>query len=104
MVVLILQIGNALMDDETTLKGIYDYWWTHGINSDATHDAVFKYCFGNDTSAGMCINSTNKATDEMGDLDIHNIYAPICLNPERRNASKTGSVSSLIPINHSTYT
>nr|GFD52025.1 serine carboxypeptidase II-3-like [Tanacetum cinerariifolium] len=35
-----IAIGNAWIDDETSEKGLYDYWWTHAILSDATHDAI----------------------------------------------------------------
>ncbi|XP_024959840.1 serine carboxypeptidase II-3-like [Cynara cardunculus var. scolymus] len=89
-----IAIGNAWIDDETCMKGMYDYWWSHAINSDATHDAIFKYCnFVNDSSTGMCHDSTSKAWDEMGEVNVYNIYAPICLNHEQRNTSATGSVS-----------
>nr|XP_043630085.1 serine carboxypeptidase 1-like [Erigeron canadensis] len=88
-----IAIGNAVIDDETRLKGMYDYWWSHAIISDATHDAIVKYCnFSNiDSLSEMCENSTDKAWDEMGDIDIYNMYAPICLNPHQRNASATTS-------------
>ncbi|KAI3702209.1 hypothetical protein L6452_27936 [Arctium lappa] len=91
-------IGNAWIDDVTSLKGMFDYWWTHAINSDTTHDAIFKYCnFVNDSSTGICDQSMNKAFDEMGDIDIYNIYAPIFLNPDQRNASGTGSINVFDP-------
>ncbi|KAJ9552438.1 hypothetical protein OSB04_016483 [Centaurea solstitialis] len=93
-----IAIGNAWIDDETCAKGRYDHWWTHAINSDATHDAVFKYCnFVNDSSTGMCNQSMTKAFNETGNIDIYNIYAPICLNPDLRNASGTGSIDVFDP-------
>lgn len=81
---------------------MFDHWWSHAINSDATHDAIAKYCdFANETSSEMCDSATSKAWDEMGDIDIYNIYAPICLTPHQRNASATsGSVRPLYTFHH----
>ncbi|XP_076957123.1 serine carboxypeptidase 1-like [Bidens hawaiensis] len=94
-----IAIGNAWIDDETSLKGLYDYWWTHAINSDATHDAIIKYCdFANETSTPMCDNVTDNAWNEMGDIDVYNIYAPICLTPRQRNTSTIpGSINNFDP-------
>ncbi|XP_024959842.1 serine carboxypeptidase-like 40 [Cynara cardunculus var. scolymus] len=93
-----IAIGNAWIDDVTSLKGMFDYWWTHAINSDETHDAIFKYCnFVNDSSTGICDESMSKAFDEKGNIDIYNLYAPICLNPDQRNASGTGSIDVFDP-------
>nr|XP_043628528.1 serine carboxypeptidase 1-like [Erigeron canadensis] len=94
-------IGNAWIDDETSYKGMYDYWWTHAMISDATHDAILKYCnFANGSRyvSEVCGDSTDKAWDEWGDIDLYNIYAPICLNPDQRNASaSTGSINVFDP-------
>ncbi|KAJ9552441.1 hypothetical protein OSB04_016486 [Centaurea solstitialis] len=92
-------IGNAWIDDETTYKGLFDHWWTHALNSDATHDAIIKYCnFSNfSSSTDMCEDTFDKAIDEMGDIDIYNIYAPICLNYDQKNASGTGSINVFDP-------
>ncbi|KAK1418273.1 hypothetical protein QVD17_27416 [Tagetes erecta] len=95
-----IAIGNAVIDDESALKGIYDYWWTHALISDATHDAIFKYCdFASDTFSEMCNNITSQASIEIGDIDIYNIYAPICLTPTQTNTSSVpaGSINSFDP-------
>ncbi|KAI3725803.1 hypothetical protein L1987_65597 [Smallanthus sonchifolius] len=94
-----IAIGNAWIDDEACSKGLYDYWWTHAINSDATHDAIYKYCdFASSSSSAMCDNITDKAWDEMGPIDVYNIYAPMCLTPNQRNTSAIpGSINSFDP-------
>ncbi|KAJ0533281.1 putative carboxypeptidase D [Helianthus annuus] len=94
-----IAIGNAWIDDETSLKGMFDYWWTHALNSDATHDAILKYCdFASDSSSAMCDNITDKAFIEKGNIDIYNIYAPICLTPNQRNTSTVpGSIDNFDP-------
>ena len=89
-----LQIGNALIDGPTRSMGVYENLWTHALNSDQTHKGIFTYCDfareGNDTKE--CETFLEKASDEIGDIDIYNIYAPICINPAFQNGS-IGSVS-----------
>ncbi|MFS7919907.1 putative carboxypeptidase D [Helianthus anomalus] len=84
----ILFIGNAVIDEELNQKGKYDYWWSHAMISDSTHDAIFKYCdFASNSKSAMCNGIIDKAWNEMGDVDVYNIYAPICLTPAERNTS-----------------
>ncbi|KAK1415328.1 hypothetical protein QVD17_31107 [Tagetes erecta] len=94
-----IAIGNAWVDDETSLRGLYDHWWTHGLISDATHDAIFKYCdFASGSLSALCHNIRDKAMDEMGNIDVYNIYAPICLTPKQRNTSAIpGSIYNFDP-------
>ncbi|XP_057426724.1 serine carboxypeptidase 1-like [Lotus japonicus] len=76
-------IGNGWIDDYYCTKGMYDYFWTHGLNSDKTHKGIEKHCnFKTFNLTSECNKYTNKADDEMGDIDIYNIYAPICNSPE----------------------
>ncbi|KAK9073965.1 hypothetical protein SSX86_006559 [Deinandra increscens subsp. villosa] len=94
-----IAIGNAWIDDNTNLKGLYDHWWTHALNSDETHDGIQKYCnFTGGSLSLMCRNVTDKAWDEIGDIDLYNIYAPICLTPNQRNTSIIpGSINNFDP-------
>ncbi|XP_076940266.1 serine carboxypeptidase 1-like [Bidens hawaiensis] len=39
-----IAIGNALLDENTRYQGMYDYYWTHALNSDETHAGIIKYC------------------------------------------------------------
>ncbi|MFS7919902.1 putative carboxypeptidase D [Helianthus anomalus] len=81
-----IAIGNAVIDEELHQKGKYDYWWSHAMISDSTHDAIFKYCdFASNSTSAMCNDIIDKAWNEMGDVDVYNIYAPICLTPAERN-------------------
>ncbi|MFS7919893.1 putative carboxypeptidase D [Helianthus anomalus] len=93
------KIGNAVID-EVYQKGKYDYWWSHIVISDSTHDAIFKYCdFASNSSSAMCDDILiDKAWNEKGDVDVYNIYAPICLTPRERNTSAIpGSVNNFDP-------
>ena len=87
------QAGNALIDDATTLKGMYDFFWTHAINSDETHAAIDKYCdFVSGNFSNLCVNATMKFYEEKGEIDWYNIYAPLCHDTSLRNGPP-GSVS-----------
>ncbi|KAM4121809.1 hypothetical protein ACB094_01G033800 [Castanea mollissima] len=39
-----IAIGNALIDDNTSIMGTYDYYWTHALNSDETNAGIHRYC------------------------------------------------------------
>lgn len=87
------QIGNALIDDTTMGPGYYDHVWTHALISDETHSNIFKFCdFANDSASDECYSYAEKSYEEMGNIDIDNMYAPICLEPVLKNGS-SGSVS-----------
>lgn len=90
------QIGNAWIDDATGTKGLFDYLWTHALNSDQTHEVIEKYCdFTSENPSAICINATSRALIEKGNIDFYNIYAPQCHDSSLKSGS-TGSVS--IPI------
>ncbi|KAM5565635.1 serine carboxypeptidase 1-like [Rosa sericea] len=74
-----IAIGNAWIDDNHGEMGIYEYLWTHALNSDETYEGIHKYCdFGSDNFSSKCTKYRIQASDELGDVDIYNIYAPLC--------------------------
>lgn len=74
-----VQIGNAWIDDNTSIKGINDYLWTHALNSDGTNAGINKYCdYTTGNFSDLCYKYQGKGGQEAGNLDIYNIYAPIC--------------------------
>ncbi|KAL8029495.1 hypothetical protein ABFS82_14G225300 [Erythranthe guttata] len=90
-------IGNAWIDDTIMLPGYFDHVWTHALNSDGTHEDILKFCnFENDSVSDECRVFVDKSNGEMGNIEINNIYAPICLNPVLKNSS-TGSVNFFDP-------
>ncbi|KAA8544412.1 hypothetical protein F0562_022424 [Nyssa sinensis] len=92
-----IAIGNALIDDAAYSKGAYDYLWTHALNSDETHEGINTFCdFVNETSSAECDTFMIKSSDEVGNIDGYNIYAPLCKNPVLKNGS-TGSVNDIDP-------
>ncbi|KAL9231252.1 hypothetical protein vseg_006503 [Gypsophila vaccaria] len=76
-------IGNAVINDETDMKGMYEYFWTHALISDHLRNQIMRHC---DFSPNAITQTTpcNSATDDVEldiqFLDIYNIYAPICLS------------------------
>ncbi|KAH6832001.1 serine carboxypeptidase-like 40 [Perilla frutescens var. hirtella] len=90
-------IGNALIDDTSMGPGFYDHVWTHALISDETHTAIFKSCdFANDTASDQCYTELEKSFEELGNIDINNIYAPICLKSVLNNGTN-GSVNAFDP-------
>ncbi|CAJ2668619.1 serine carboxypeptidase 1-like [Trifolium pratense] len=88
-----ISIGNAWIDDATSLKGLFDYLWTHALNSDQTHELIEKYCdFTTENTSAICNNATTKALIEKGHIDFYNIYAPLCHDSSLKNSS-TGYVT-----------
>ncbi|XP_039687457.1 serine carboxypeptidase 1-like isoform X1 [Medicago truncatula] len=89
-----ISIGNAWIDDATGLRGLFDYLWTHALNSDQTHELIEKYCdFTSENVSSICINATHKAFLEQGKIDSYNIYAPLCHDSSLKNGS-TGYVTN----------
>ncbi|XP_057503101.1 serine carboxypeptidase 1-like [Actinidia eriantha] len=92
-----IAIGNAWIDDTTGNKGIYEYYWTHALNSDETNSGINKYCdflTGNFSSA--CYGYQNQGDVEMGEIYIYNIYAPFC-NPSAPEPPSPGSIQAFDP-------
>ncbi|KAF9622658.1 hypothetical protein IFM89_032579 [Coptis chinensis] len=85
-----IAIGNAWIDDYTNTLGQYDYFWTHALNSEETNKAINKYCEA-DFWSEECSNAQSQGDQELGDIDIYNVYAPLC-KPEFYMGSN-GSVS-----------
>ncbi|TVU37452.1 hypothetical protein EJB05_10768 [Eragrostis curvula] len=74
-----IMIGNAVINDWTDTKGMYDYFWTHALISDEAADGITKHCdFKSDDSSKLCDDAVTEADDSLGDIDIYNIYAPNC--------------------------
>ncbi|WJX38962.1 calponin [Trifolium repens] len=89
-----ISIGNAWIDEATGSKGLYDYFWTHALNSDQTHELIEKYCdFTSENTSAICNNATDKALIEKGNIDFYNIYAPQCHDFSLKNGS-TGYVTN----------
>ena len=88
-----MQIGNAWIDDNTGIMGRFDYFWTHALNSDETNAGIHQYCnFVTGNSSSKCDDYLYQGYAEIGNLDIYNIYAPLCKSSGPK-AGPSGSVS-----------
>ncbi|PIA46402.1 hypothetical protein AQUCO_01500143v1, partial [Aquilegia coerulea] len=91
-----IAIGNAWIDDYTSVLGQYDYFWTHALNSDETNIAIHKSC-DSDIESPACYTAIDKGDLEQGDIDIFNIYAPLCHDSEISSNGSIGSVYEFDP-------
>lgn len=72
---------------------MYDYFWTHSLNSDETIAGINKYCdYVSGNYSDKCYQYQSQGDSELGDIDIYNIYAPLCDVNTQKHGSP-GSVS-----------
>lgn len=87
----VFQVGNAWIDYETNNMGMYDYFWTHALNSDEYNAEIHAKCdFSNETSE--CIDAQNSLSGQLGNINIYDIYAPLC-HGTNQTANPSDSVS-----------
>lgn len=77
---MISQIGNAYIDYTDRWAGTFDHFWTSALNSDETHQGIVENCnFTSDaTISDVCNDYQDKAFNEIGNIFIYDIYAPLC--------------------------
>ncbi|XP_020231849.1 serine carboxypeptidase II-3 [Cajanus cajan] len=93
-------IGNGWIDDSMCAKGMYDYFWTHALNSDETHEGIQRHCdFESGNLTNECSKYQNSGDDEVGNINIYDIYAPPCDSAAAKAGASpaTNSDSSLDP-------
>ncbi|RZR86978.1 hypothetical protein BHM03_00014303 [Ensete ventricosum] len=95
-----IAIGNAVINDETDARGIYDFFWTHALISDATVEAIHKYCNFSPNAVEeppQCTDAAREANQVFEQLDIYNIYAPLCFSPNLTSPPKKPSIDDFDP-------
>ncbi|CAL4939705.1 unnamed protein product [Urochloa decumbens] len=83
-------IGNADLDDNLTLRASFDYYWMHAMISRKSYTAIKDKCGFNGTYTKDCENAMKLATQEKGNVDDYDIYAPTChdaSNPSKSSDS-----------------
>ncbi|KAL3497360.1 hypothetical protein ACH5RR_040092 [Cinchona calisaya] len=87
-------IGNAVINDETDDKGMYDYFATHALISRETSSKIHKSCdfSPNVNATDECHNILAVADEVFGEVDIYNIYYPRCFNNDLTTIPKRTSI------------
>ncbi|KAG6486296.1 hypothetical protein ZIOFF_054866 [Zingiber officinale] len=78
-----IAIGNAVINEETDRKGMFDYFWTHALIADETIVSIHKFCnFSLDTQQQPpeCDRAVDEASRVFDEVNIYNIYAPLCFS------------------------
>ncbi|KAJ8445730.1 hypothetical protein Cgig2_026057 [Carnegiea gigantea] len=91
-------VGNPETDDVYDLKGLLEYAWSHAVISDEQYNRAKQSCdFKASGWSNDCHNATHLVYQKYKEIDIYNIYAPICL------LNHTSSSSSSSQISHANY-
>ncbi|XP_057456085.1 serine carboxypeptidase-like 35 isoform X2 [Lotus japonicus] len=81
-------IGNAVINDLTDVNGLIDYAWSHAIISDKVYNGIAKNCdFEKENQTKACAVHVGALLGAYKDIDIYNIYSPICLDDSKRRVS-----------------
>ncbi|XP_042517448.1 serine carboxypeptidase-like 26 isoform X2 [Macadamia integrifolia] len=82
-------VGNPETDDFYDSKGLLEYAWSHAVISDQVYEKAKQVCdFELINWTDQCNAAMNIVFQPYTEIDIYNIYAPICL------LNKTSSSSS----------
>ncbi|KAG6713673.1 hypothetical protein I3842_05G165000 [Carya illinoinensis] len=75
-------IGNAAINDPTDVSGMFEYAWSHAIISDQLYNNILKECnFGqSENQTRNCGDYIRGFIEEYSEIDIYNIYTPVCLS------------------------
>nr|GMD91448.1 putative serine carboxypeptidase-like 23 [Ipomoea batatas] len=74
-------VGNPYLDYETRMKGMMEYYWSHGLISDDLYNDILSTCdFSSpDSPSDKCQDLVdNQTAREMGNVYLYDIYAPLC--------------------------
>jgi len=91
---LVVQIGNALLDDETDQKGMIDYAWDHAVISDGLYHNITAICDFNrpiQNQTNECNAELNKYFDVYKIIDMYSLYTPRCFSNLSSTTTKEAS-------------
>ncbi|KAF9620579.1 hypothetical protein IFM89_013244 [Coptis chinensis] len=90
-------VGNAVIDDYNDYVGTFEYWWTHGLISDATFKTLNIHCDleVSEHASDECNKALDMADAEQGNIDPYSIFTPTCSKAvSRRRKLRSRYVSS----------
>lgn len=86
-----LQIGNALLDDETDQQGMIEYAWDHAVISDQLYAEIKRNCnFSNPAPSNACDISLGKYFDVYEIIDMYSLYSPTCVETNSSRGVSSG--------------
>ncbi|XXG55045.1 hypothetical protein AAC387_Pa03g2780 [Persea americana] len=73
-------VGNAVTDDYHDYVGTFEYWWTHGLISDATYHNLRLACNyqSSEHPSDECQKALDVADAEQGNIDPYSIFTRPC--------------------------
>ncbi|XP_057512678.1 serine carboxypeptidase-like 40 [Actinidia eriantha] len=99
-------IGNAVINHETDQRGMYDYLATHALISDQTSYQIQKHCDFKTKNNGHheaaheskeCDDAFDEAEENIKNIDLYSIYAPLCSSPTLTSNPQKASILSFDP-------
>ncbi|XP_027163394.1 serine carboxypeptidase-like 40 isoform X1 [Coffea eugenioides] len=92
-------IGNADINHETDNIGMIDYWASHALISLESSRKIHKYCnFSLDAQrSDECSSTLGEVSNMLEDIDIYNIYYPLCLDANVTSIPKRFSIMEIDP-------
>ncbi|XP_059649141.1 serine carboxypeptidase-like 40 [Cornus florida] len=95
-----IMIGNAVINDETDERGMFNYFATHALISDEIYNQIQKFCDFSPNATKQsdeCDSSVIEAEKNIEDINIYNIYAPVCVSTNLTAKPKKTSLSNFDP-------
>ncbi|XP_037438039.1 serine carboxypeptidase 1-like [Triticum dicoccoides] len=74
-------VGNPYLDNYKNDEGSLEFLWNHGVISDEGWANIRENCTFTPKDDWQCFVASRKP--RTGNIDLHNIYAPICLKSKR---------------------
>ncbi|XP_071933374.1 serine carboxypeptidase-like 40 isoform X1 [Coffea arabica] len=91
-------VGNALINDETDTLGLIDYFASHALISSESSRKLHNCNFSsNAETSDECHDIVKKLKNVAGNINIYNIYYPLCLDGNLTSIPKRFSIMEFDP-------
>jgi len=90
--ILVVQIGNAAIDNEADQKGLVEYAWDHAVISDGLYHNITTNCnFQFENQTDECNYYSDKFFEAYDVIDLYSLYTPTCISNISSTTRKTFS-------------
>lgn len=91
-----MQVGNALLDYYTFITSPGEYYWSHGLISDADYQLFTKVCNGSEIRSSInrevstaCYNASEELYTKLtSGIDLYGVISDVCLSPVKSQIDK----------------